>query len=304
MSDGLVSVIIPTYYRNDRLRDVIQSVEAQTYEPIEIIVVDDSGEAHARPVAEDFDVTYLAHDENRGGNPARNTGIEAANGEYIQLLDDDDELHHEKIAKQVTLLKQSPDVGVVYCGVYYEKRDTERLPAQEGRGDVLDMALRFHFPCGVPSAMLIRSELMHDIPPLRAREAADDVGMKIELAVRTAFDYIPEVLVTMGDTGHHRSDTVGFSRELENIINEYRHLYRQRPAQIERQARSHMYAVRAFRLRDTHVWSAGAIIAYAKSMYYSESIEFEQIAGLVATVLGKPGWRVASWLNRRLSRDS
>jgi len=59
MPDDLVSVIVPTYYRNDRLRDTIGSVEAQTYDPIETIVVDDSGEAHARPVADEFDVRYL-----------------------------------------------------------------------------------------------------------------------------------------------------------------------------------------------------------------------------------------------------
>jgi glycosyltransferase involved in cell wall biosynthesis len=112
-SNGLVSVVIPTYYRNDGLRRAIESALSQTYDPVEVIVVDDSGERYAEPVAREYDVTYIAHEENLGGNPARNTGIKAASGEYIQLLDDDDRLLPEKLERQIPALEADPSVGVV-----------------------------------------------------------------------------------------------------------------------------------------------------------------------------------------------
>jgi len=304
MPDDLVSVIVPTYYRNDRLRDTIRSVEAQTYDPIETIIVDDSGEACARPVADEFDVRYLRHEENRGANTARTTGIEAADGTYIQLLDDDDRLHREKIARQVTLLDRSDDVGVAYCGLHEEFEQTDRLPVQNSCDDVLDRTLALDFPCGVNSALLIEAELLVEICPLTRREAADDVGMKIELAQRTSFDFVPEILVTKGDTGRHRSGTAGFAREIENILREYRDLYDQRPADVRRRALSQMYRSRGSGLARTRLWSPGAIAAYLKSIHYAETVDIEHVGELVAALFGRPGWLTAAWLHDRLSVGS
>ena len=79
----LVSVVIPTYFRNEQLREAVESVRAQTYDPVEIVVVDDSGEAHARDAIDRYDdVQYVPLDVNRGANLARTVGIEHAGGAY------------------------------------------------------------------------------------------------------------------------------------------------------------------------------------------------------------------------------
>ena len=93
----LISVIIPAYKARNYLRDALQSIRAQDYKNIEIIIVDDvSPEPIADIVTEHLaipDAPYLVvlkHETNQGLGGARNTGITAAKGEFIALLDHDD----------------------------------------------------------------------------------------------------------------------------------------------------------------------------------------------------------------------
>src|SRR4051812_38104251 len=89
----LVSVIVPTFNRPAMLKDALASIFAQTYAPIEIIVVNDGGiDAELAIAASNCKsrVVYLKHTSNKGLPAARNTGIKAASGEFIAYLDDDD----------------------------------------------------------------------------------------------------------------------------------------------------------------------------------------------------------------------
>jgi len=95
----MVSVIIPTYNNRGGLREAVISALKQDYDNIEVIVVDDNApESEGRQRTEmamekfrdNLKVVYLQHSENRNGAAARNTGIKAARGEYIAMLDDDD----------------------------------------------------------------------------------------------------------------------------------------------------------------------------------------------------------------------
>jgi len=72
-----ISIIIPTYYRNDVLPEAIESVLDQNYEPTEVIVVDDSGEGNAEPVIAEYDeVRGIIREENGNWKAALTTGIE------------------------------------------------------------------------------------------------------------------------------------------------------------------------------------------------------------------------------------
>jgi len=110
---GLVSVIIPTYNRARFIVDAMNSVRKQNYRPIELIIVDD-GSTDATPDvvnqwkkrrASDQLNVYYHQQENRGAPAARNRGLVAAKGEYIQFLDSDDVLHPCKISRQVNVLQ-------------------------------------------------------------------------------------------------------------------------------------------------------------------------------------------------------
>lgn len=124
-----VSVIIPTYSRPQNLLRAINSVLNQTYQNIEIIVVDDNGkgtpyqmetERCIKELIGTGKITYIKHDVNKNGSAARNTGLKVCTGDYYTFLDDDDYLYPQKIEKQIQALQENKDCDMVYCG--YEKK--------------------------------------------------------------------------------------------------------------------------------------------------------------------------------------
>jgi GT2 family glycosyltransferase len=112
---GLVSVVIPTYNRGYIVGRAIESVLRQSHRPIEVIVVDDGSADDTRHVVERYGspVRYLRQD-NAGVSAARNTGLAAARGELIALLDSDDLWLPWKLAAQVAVLRRFPEVGMVW----------------------------------------------------------------------------------------------------------------------------------------------------------------------------------------------
>jgi glycosyltransferase involved in cell wall biosynthesis len=112
--EPLVSIIIPCYNAERWGAEAVQSCLDQTYKTIEIIVVDDGSTDGSLKVLSGFrDKIILETGPNRGGNHARNRGIELSRGDYIQFLDADDYLLPEKIKRQVHFLEETR-ADVVY----------------------------------------------------------------------------------------------------------------------------------------------------------------------------------------------
>jgi len=118
MEEALVSIVIPTCKRPwEYLCRAVESVLAQTYKRVEVIIVDDSPDTyeHRREVQQnmadlcsrDDRVRYLVNEKNLGGSMARNRGIEAAAGVYTTFLDDDDEYLPEKVEHQVAFMQET-----------------------------------------------------------------------------------------------------------------------------------------------------------------------------------------------------
>lgn len=112
----LVSVVIPTYNRARYIGETVESVLAQTYDNIEIIVVDDGSTDDTRRVLKPYQehIIYI-YQENQGPSVARNTGIMKSTGPYIAFLDSDDLWMPEKLEIQVAYLNEHPEVGLVHC---------------------------------------------------------------------------------------------------------------------------------------------------------------------------------------------
>jgi glycosyltransferase involved in cell wall biosynthesis len=111
-----VSVIIPTYNREQLVRTAIDSVLQQSYPDTEIVIIDDgSTDATRDSVAGYGDRVRYFHQENRGIAGARNAGIRAARGSYIAFLDSDDYWKPEKLARQMQLFAKHPEYGLVAC---------------------------------------------------------------------------------------------------------------------------------------------------------------------------------------------
>lgn len=115
--EGLVSVIIPTYNRETTLKRAILSVIHQTYTDWELIIVDDGSTDGTEALVRSFiseKIHYIKSEVNQGVCKTRNIGIKHAKGEYIALLDSDDEWVADKLEKQLAQMQQK-GTKVVYC---------------------------------------------------------------------------------------------------------------------------------------------------------------------------------------------
>ena len=130
---GLVSVIIPTYKRSDMLGRAIDSVLEQTYDNVEVIVVDDNSDgddfrkatsALMLQYVNNPKVHYIQHERNMNGSAARNTGIIYSQGEYIAFLDDDDYFLNTKIEISVRFLMSADECYGGVCTNYVKKNNS------------------------------------------------------------------------------------------------------------------------------------------------------------------------------------
>jgi glycosyltransferase involved in cell wall biosynthesis len=148
----LVSVIIPTYKRSERLLTAIDSVLKQTYSKIEIIVVDDNNDADDYRIAtedklqqhiKNNSITYIKHTSNLGGCQARNTGAKHANGFYLAFLDDDDFYENNKIETQVNYLKSNPNLDACICSMFRIDDTGQQIQSRQNiaRGNTLKGAI-------------------------------------------------------------------------------------------------------------------------------------------------------------------
>lgn len=110
MSAPLVSVIIPVYNGERYVAQAIQSVLAQDYPQLEIIVVDDGSTDGSAAIVQSFPVLYIGG-SNRGVAQARNTGITASHGEFIAFLDQDDHWPVNKLSLQIDHMMRHAELG-------------------------------------------------------------------------------------------------------------------------------------------------------------------------------------------------
>lgn len=103
MTTPLVSICIPAYNAEPYIETTIDSALNQTYSNIEIIVIDDGSSDRTLELASRYKARGVSviHQQNKGASAARNVGLRAASGEWIQFLDADDVLHPEKIERQI-----------------------------------------------------------------------------------------------------------------------------------------------------------------------------------------------------------
>lgn len=222
--DPLVTVIITTYNRPEYLRSAVQTVSEQRYAPIELVVVDDCSEVPASEVLADVspdvrDFEIVRHDENRGANAARNTGVEAATGTYIAFLDDDDRWAPEKLAKQVARFRDADDdVGLVYVGrkgtMNGEVRDV--VVPDRIDGDVTKAVLCQNV-VGTQSAVMVRADLAKETPFDERFKRWADLEWYVSLSTKCDFEPVREPLVTYEYDAHNR-----ISDNYDNLLESYR----------------------------------------------------------------------------------
>jgi glycosyltransferase involved in cell wall biosynthesis len=116
-TEGLVSIVIPTYNRARFIGQAVTSALNQTYRELEVIVVDDGSTDNTQSILSTFEDTRLQIvrlEKNSGRSRARNIALRAARGEYMSFLDSDDYYLPGKIELQVKYLKENPAIDMVY----------------------------------------------------------------------------------------------------------------------------------------------------------------------------------------------
>ncbi|PCM45656.1 glycosyltransferase family 2 protein [Marinobacter sp. ANT_B65] len=115
----LVSVIVPVYNRAHLVSETIESILAQTYEPVEIILINDGSTDESLSILKKYEGQFpenirVIDQKNQGQIAARNNGIKIAQGEYVAFLDSDDLWLEEKLERQIPLFEEG--VALVYSG--------------------------------------------------------------------------------------------------------------------------------------------------------------------------------------------
>ncbi|MCX7899781.1 MAG: glycosyltransferase family 2 protein [Methylocystis sp.] len=182
-ASGLVTTIIPVFDRAKMAAEAVESVLAQDYRPIEIIVVDDgSSNAQARLLDQLVDNrgVRVVRQENQGPGAARETGRKLAQGEFIQYLDSDDLLLPGKFAAQVKALRDDPSCGVAYGMTRFRGADGAVVEgAWKGSGEKVETMF--------PSFLVSR---WWDTPnPLYRRKLCDRAGPWMTTRLEEDWEY-------------------------------------------------------------------------------------------------------------------
>ena len=199
-----ISVIIPTWNRAERLMNTLQSVFSQSLPPTEVIVVDDGSTDDTREIVRNRfpDVRYIFQ-QNKGVSSARNTGIKAASGDWIALLDSDDHWQPDKLKQQCEQLCASPDYKICHSDEIWIRNGRRVNPmkkhAKQG-GHIFRQCLPL---CVIsPSAVLIHRDLFNEVGLFDERlPACEDYDLWLRICALHPVLYIDKPLITK--TGGH-----------------------------------------------------------------------------------------------------
>jgi len=212
----LVSVIIPVHNRTELLREAALSALAQSYRPIEIIIVDDGSTDPETPresdrlSAENPDVVRAVRIPNSGPGAARQAGLDRANGTFVQFLDSDDLLLPRKLELQVDGLMANPE-----CALSYGKTREHRIGAAPVDVPARRTGERFEtlFPAALEGRIwatetpLYRRSALEAIGPWSRLRVLEDWEYECRLGARGARLHYCDAFVS--DHRHHRGPRLG-----------------------------------------------------------------------------------------------
>jgi glycosyltransferase involved in cell wall biosynthesis len=260
IENALVSIVIPVYNGQAFVGRTLNSALAQSYRPIEIVVVDDGSTDETPKIIEAAAATNTNirrfRRDNHGIAATRNFGISQAKGELIAPLDADDLWHSQKIARQVEMMQaSSPAVGLVYCwSVEIDESDliippiaslkTRKRSAAQGTVTE-ELAKGCFIECG--SSPLIKRSFIDAVGGYDANlrpQGADDWKLYLALSEICEFAVIPEYLVGYRQALGSVSRNLGaMSQSMENVA---RWIFEMRPDLPEALRRRAMYGVNVF----------------------------------------------------------
>jgi glycosyltransferase involved in cell wall biosynthesis len=190
--DRLVTVVITVYNGTPYLAEAIESVLAQSYSPVELIVVDDGSTDGSGEIARSYgSALRFARQENAGPGAARNHAIELATGSYYAFLDADDRFVPRKLERQMEILDAQPEIDMVFGHI------TEFVSPDIDEGARALLREPVHDePWRMTNLMLVRREAYHRVGPysdtLRVGIGVDWYARAVDSGLKEA---VPSFLV-------------------------------------------------------------------------------------------------------------
>lgn len=257
--DPKVSCIIITHNRLEYLRRAVESVKKQTYTNIEMIVVDDASDDGTQEYGEELirqgDIyIYIDTKDSKGGNYARNVGINASAGELIAFLDDDDYWLPNKTEKQVKYLLSHSDVGLVYSGwvVDFGSKllNYKRLPGKDYFGDIVKKQL-YIAPFTSTITLMIKRDVLETTKGFDERlKFWQEYELILRIIQITKIGYIGEALSVANREKKIKRLTNQFSDwndSIRYILNKHRDLFSRLSSANQIKQKEYYYKEAAYR---------------------------------------------------------
>lgn len=197
--EDLVSVIMPTYNASRYVGQALESVFAQTYHKLEIVIVDDHSSDNSVEIIEKCkkehpEICFFPLEKNMGAGYARNKALEYANGQYVAFLDCDDEWMPDKLKRQVECIKEK---GTSFCYAAIEMMDEEGKTIKKKRNirETCDYKYLLHNTIIATSSVIVDRSAVGDFR-MHLRRGGQDYATWLNLLRDGTVAYgINEVLV-------------------------------------------------------------------------------------------------------------
>lgn len=199
MKPPLVSVVIDNYNYADFLQQAIDSILNQTYENIELIVVDDGSTDGSREIIQTYgDKLIPVLQDNAGQLAAINTGFARAQGKYVCFLDSDDYYHPEKVEKIVHAFAAHPDwIQISHPWISIDKDGKIRGQSTSdkmSRGDVSKLLLQVgRYASGITSSLAYRRNALEKVFPIPLIQEQNTYVGYIDSFLNTTIPFYGEV---------------------------------------------------------------------------------------------------------------
>lgn len=197
----LVSVVIPCYNSEEWLEDTLDSVYNQTYNHLEVIVIDDGSTDNTKEIVKKYsDKIKYIYQENSGPSVARNTGINNSKGEYIAFLDADDMWEEDKLIKQIEFMKNNSSYGVVVTDLKVVNESNEYLYTHkniwpENKKEIIEKIFMGGIGMSTPTIMA-RKNLLEKVGGFDEQlPAREDHFLLMNVAEISSIKHIQEPLV-------------------------------------------------------------------------------------------------------------
>ena len=193
-----ISVIIPTFNRKETLKRAIQSVEMQSYTPYEIIVIDDGSDDGTKEWLKDnFPNVKYIYQMNSGVSSARNKGIKFARGDWIALLDSDDEWLPSKLKDQANEIELNPAAKFLHTNEIWIRngvRVNQMKKHKKYGGYIFEKCLDM---CRIsPSSVLIKKDIFDEIGMFdETLKVCEDYDLWLRFASKYPVHFLDQPLI-------------------------------------------------------------------------------------------------------------